>query len=193
MCCCLQDLLVGTLSALLIFFTFIRYIKDYDLYLQTQPFAAIVLLVTALALCTVCYPSDCKFTSKGDAVQIVSAVAGCNIGCWVGVQMGWMAEPEVLSPYVMSAPTLAWVGMATLRFVTGLAIVLSIYLVLKWSTIRFFSYLQGLEVPDKTNITVCTNYKFVTYGTVGFVISIVVPMIHQYFGIHRPAVFTEVL
>ncbi|CAG5130686.1 unnamed protein product [Candidula unifasciata] len=189
----LLDLLVGFVYALLISLIFLGCVEEYDLYQQTHPFAVPVVLFTALALCTVCYPSSYKDSSKGDAVQIVAALTGVGIGSWIGYHLGYFHESEMFPPYSITIPTLSACVMAFARFVTGVAVLALIYVVIRSLSIRFYSYMYGLDKPDKTFPSVMTAYKFTTYTVVGIGITFFAPLIHLYFGIHRPSSFYEVL
>lgn len=188
-----QDLLVGFLYALLISLIFLGCVEEYDLYQQTHPFAVPVVLFTALALCTICYPSNYKNSSKGDAVQIVAALTGVGIGSWIGYHLGYFHESEMLQPYSLTIPTLNACGMALLRFLTGVLLLALIYIVARGLSIRFYSYMYGLDKPDKTCPSVMTAYKFTTYTLVGMGITFFAPVVHLYLGIHRPLAFYEVL
>ncbi|KAK7008905.1 sphingosine-1-phosphate phosphatase 1 [Biomphalaria glabrata] len=185
------DLLAGCLYAILIFFSFTKYVEDFDVYHQTHLFASLIVLFTGLALCTVCYPSNFKSSSKGDAVQIVASLTGVAIGMWLCFQLGYSQQTGAEGPYSITSPTLTWVGMASLRFITGVCIIFGVHSVTRIVTIQLFSSFFGLEKPDKTHPSVMTGYKFTTYCMVGICISFFVPVIHMYFGIHRPAVFLE--
>ncbi|RUS76479.1 hypothetical protein EGW08_015763 [Elysia chlorotica] len=187
------DLLAGFLYSVLIFFTFLRYVEDYDYYQQTHPFAVPAVLAAGFMLCTVCYPDSHKNSSKGDAVQIVAALAGTTIGAWLGYHLGYMHEPQAQGPYSLELPSLLWLGMSMLRFFSGLAMVAVVYLSIRFASIRGFSWLYGLDRPDKTNPSVMTSYKFTTYSAVGAAISFLIPVIHLQLGIHRQSLFYEVL
>lgn len=189
----LQDLIAGFMYAILIFTTFLGYVEGYDLYQQTHSFGAPVLLFTALALCTVFYPSQYKDSSKGDAVQIVAAYAGLGIGSWLGYQLGYFHVSEVPQPYSIAVPTFSWCVMAFLRFTTGVAVLACLHTVTRWCSIRFYSYIYGLNEPDKSHPGVMTAYKFTTYASVGVGAALLAPLVHLQLGIHRPALFHEVL
>ena len=185
--------MAGFVYSVLIFFTFLRYVEDYDYYQQTHPFAVPAVIAAALMLCTVCYPDSHKNSSKGDAVQIVAALSGTTMGAWLGYYLGYMQEPLLRGPYTLDAPTLGWLGLSLLRFFSGLAVVAVVYLATRLASIRAFSWLYGLDRPDKTHPPVMTSYKFTTYSIVGVTISFLVPVIHLQLGIHRPSIFYEVL
>lgn len=187
------DLLAGFLYSLLIFLTFLRYVEDYDFYQQTHPFAVPAVMAAALMLCTVCYPDSHKNSSKGDAVQIVAALAGVTMGAWLGYYLGYMHEPQHQGPYSVEMPTLSWLGFSLLRFLSGLAMIALVYLGTRLASLHIFSWLYGLDRPDKTHPLVMTSYKFTTYSIVGFAISLIIPLIHLQLGIHRPSLFYEVL
>ncbi|CAG5114580.1 unnamed protein product [Candidula unifasciata] len=187
------DLLVGFVYALAIFFTFLGYVEGYDLYQQTHPFSGPVLLFTGLTMCTVLYPTHHKNSSKADAVQIVAAYTGFAIGNWLGYQLGYMQESDISKPYSIAVPTLSWCFVSLLRFITGVAVIGFLHTVTRWWSIRFFSYIYGLGEPDKTHPGVMMAYKFTTYATVGSGAALFAPLLHLRLGIHRPALFYEVL
>lgn len=188
-----QDLVVGCAYALVIFFTFLGYVEGYDLYQQTHPFSGPVLLFTGLTMCTVLYPTHHKNSSKADAVQIVAAYTGYAIGNWLGYQLGYMHESDISKPYSIAMPTLCWCFASLLRFIVGVAVIAFLHTATRWWSIRFYSYIYGLDEPDKTHPGVMIAYKFTTYAIVGSGASLFAPLLQLQLGIHRPALFYEVL
>ncbi|KAH9500849.1 Sphingosine-1-phosphate phosphatase 1 [Bulinus truncatus] len=120
------DLLAGFVYAILIFFSFIKYVEDFDAYHQTHLFASVIVLFTGLALCTVCYPTNFKSSSKGDAVQIVASLTGVAIGMWLCYQLGYSHDTGLTGPYSISYPSWEWAIMSLIRFVTGVLVIFEI-------------------------------------------------------------------
>lgn len=171
------------------------YLLDFDTYQQTATLAPIVTFVTSLSLCTIFYPSskDGKNSAKGDAVQIVAVTAGVSLATWLNYQLGYTTEPGQNGLYQIAYPTLSFIIVSILRLLVGGIILGVILFVMKKSSVLFFSYIFGLEKPDKKHPYVETGYKFVTYYILGIAIMFFIPIVHNWFGIGRPALYKEVL
>ncbi|KAL3831673.1 hypothetical protein ACJMK2_023396 [Sinanodonta woodiana] len=188
------DIICGASLALFLTGFLSFFMEDIDIFLQTHPLGAFVATSTALALCTICYPKIVKGTTgKGDAVQIVSSVAGICLGSWLNFQYGFthIVQKEELLPLV--APNLKLVATSILRFFIGVIVIALIRTVVKSFSIKLSSYCLGLEKPDKKDPRVETAYKFLTYYCIGVVVICTIPMVHGVIGLGRPNFSSEVL
>ncbi|KAK7110830.1 sphingosine-1-phosphate phosphatase 2-like [Littorina saxatilis] len=187
------DLVCGIVCALAVYAGFSPLMARYDLYQQTHLLAPLVLVVTSLALCTVCYPSPNK-GAKGNAVTITAVVVGLGIGSWLNYQLGF-SEVALNKPQRMpvSAPTLAWLGVALLQLGVGVGAVFAVKVVVRGVTVRVFSAMFGLDKVDTEHPGVFVGYKYTTYMCLGLTISFLAPLIFTALGFGRPGYYQEVL
>lgn len=166
------------------------------MFQQSHPVAPLVILGISVALSTVCYPCAKdrfeRYSTKGDGVQIVAVIAGVTLGTWINYQYGFTVDKGQVYQAQIVFPTVTMVTESLLRFVIGIAILATIYVTMKYSSIRFFSYIFNLDKPNKRHPSVETAYKFCTYYTLGVAIIFLVPYIHFLLGLGRSAYFNEV-
>ncbi|XP_060085856.1 sphingosine-1-phosphate phosphatase 2-like [Ylistrum balloti] len=194
------DILVGIVLSLAVIALTIPYVGDFDWYQQTHPFAPLVIFISSLAMCTVFYPSsktgdEYTYNTRGDAVQIVAVLAGVGLGAWTNLHLGFtnVIDNNADLPYELELPTLKVIAMSVMRFFVGTVILFSMQFLMKIPLVRIFSYIQGLEKPDKKHPQVEVGYKFVMFYCLGMAISFIIPFVHCMFGLDRPAFYTEVL
>lgn len=143
--------------------------EDFDWYQQTHPFAPFVVLTTAIAMCTVLYPkSKDGSCSHGDAVQIVAVLTGVSIGSWLNFHFQFTSTSDHTGPYDVIIPSVRDLAMQILRFFVGVVIIGLLKVTLKEITVRLFSKLYGLKVPNQEHPSVKLAYKFAVYGVMGF-------------------------
>lgn len=174
------------------------YLADLDWYQQTHPFSPAVILISSLALCTVFYPSSKRedvysYNTRGDAVQIVAILAGVALGAWINYHLGFTTVVQSDVPFVVELPSWKVFALSVLRFFVGTVIVMLIQFTLKGPLVKFFSYMVGLEKPDKRHQQVEVGYKFVLFYLLGMAISFFIPFVHCMFGLDRPSFYTEVV
>lgn len=168
--------------------------EDFDWYQQTHPFAPFVVLTTAIAMCTVLYPkSKDGSCSHGDAVQIVAVLTGVSIGSWLNFYFQFTSTSDHGGPYDVIIPSVRDLALQILRFFIGVVIIGLLKVALKEITVRLFSKLYGLKVPNAEHPSVKLAYKFAVYGVIGFSIVFLVPFIHCMFGLERESYFKEVV
>ncbi|XP_033761764.1 sphingosine-1-phosphate phosphatase 2-like [Pecten maximus] len=194
------DILVGIVMSLVIIILTTPYVDDFDWYQQTHPFAPLVIFISSLAMCTVFYPSSktgdvYTYNTRGDAVQIVAVLAGVGLGAWTNLHLGFtnVVNNKAEMPFEVELPTLKIIAMSVMRFFVGTVILFSMQFIIKSPLVRFFSYMLGLEKPDKKHPQVEVGYKFVMFYCLGMAISFIIPFVHCMFGLDRPAFYTEVV
>lgn len=188
------DLASGVIATFVIMLLTVPYVKEFDMFQQSNPIAPLVVLVFTVALCTVCYPNlaEVSNTTKGDAVQIVSVAAGVTLGTLINYQYGFTVDKGQLFQAQIVFPTLTMIGESILRMVIGVVILAALHSLVKYPSIKFFSYIFNLDKPNKKHPSVETAYKFVTTYMVGFGLICLVPYIHFLLGLGRSAYFNEV-
>ncbi|XP_076460957.1 sphingosine-1-phosphate phosphatase 2-like [Babylonia areolata] len=188
------DVLSGFLVSLVLYFLVSPLTAGYDLYQQTHPLAPLVLVLTSLALCTICYPSGPgKTSAKGDAITTTSVVVGLGVGVWLNFQLGFSQVVPRPVNLPVSPPTLSWVGVSLLQFVVGVAVVYLLKVVMKRLTVSFFSWFFGLDRPDAQHPGVMVGATYTTYLCLGLAISFLDPLLFHMLGFGRPGFYLEVL
>ncbi|XP_021340801.1 sphingosine-1-phosphate phosphatase 2-like [Mizuhopecten yessoensis] len=194
------DILAGVVFSLVVIVLTTPYVADFDWYQQTHPFAPLVIFISSLAMCTVFYPSSktgdvYTYNTRGDAVQIVAVLAGVGLGAWTNLHLGFTNVDDNKTDllYEVELPTLKIFAISVLRFFVGTVILFTMQYLLKSPLVRFFSYMLGLEKPEKKNPQVEVGYKFVMFYCLGMAISFFIPFVHCMFGLDRPAFYAEVV
>lgn len=194
------DILAGIVMSLTVIVLTTPYVADFDWYQQTHPFAPMVIFISSLAMCTVFYPSSktgdvYTYNTRGDAVQIVAVLAGVGLGAWFNLHLGFtsVVDNKEAIPYEVELPTLKVFALSVMRFFVGTVILFTMQFLLKPPLVKFFSYMLGLEKPEKKHPQVEVGYKFVMFYCLGMAISFIIPFVHCMFGLDRPAFYTEVI
>lgn len=167
-------------------------IDDFILHSLYSP--AVCILVPLL-LC-IFYPTLDKWsTARGDTTIILAVGAGVGLGHWVCYQYGYMQKAQTSPPYDIIPPTWTWAGLAVLRMLIGVVVLLTSRAAIKFLTLRSACYLAGCDRNNgdavKTLI-IELPYKFITYTVVAFMMVFLVPMIFRILGIERETFFTEI-
>ncbi|XP_046568395.1 sphingosine-1-phosphate phosphatase 2-like [Haliotis rubra] len=186
------DVLVGFVYSMAIIIIATPYFKEFDTFQQTHPSAPVVLFITGLALCTVCYPSKDQHSAKGDAVGTVAVTVGLSFGLWLNHHLGLTSPPEVTYPYAIASPTVKWLALSIIRMFSGAFVLALVREVVTTVSIKALSYLFRLEKPDKRHPTVQTAYKFISYFAIGVCTMWAVPYVHTIMGICRSQFYYEV-
>lgn len=187
------DIIGGCFYGFTMISIFIPIVDKLDWFFQTHLISPVVLFLTCLLL-TVCYPNPVMGNNtKGDAVQIIASVTGCLLGEWMNYfnEMSYIVErPELM---VLAFPTLKDIATSILRFIVGGVALIFIKLVVKAVSVKGISHVIGLSKPDSNNHTVKIWYKFITYMSLGVIITWTAPILHGRFGLGRPGFYAEVL
>lgn len=183
---------VGIVSLMLCCLPLFGAIDDFMLHSLYSP---VVCILVPLLLC-VFYPTLDKWsTARGDTTIILAVGAGVGLGHWVCYQYGYMQKAQTSPPYDIIPPTWTWAGLAVLRTMIGVVVLLTSRAAIKFLTLRSACYLAGCDRKNgdavKTLI-IELPYKFVTYAVVAFMMVFLVPMIFRMLGIERETFFTEI-
>lgn len=170
------------------------FIEEIDFFIQTSPASPPVLFLLCLAFSTILYPApEIGNNTRGDAVKIIATVTGCLLGMWGNYfnGMSTIVPPEGL--FVIAIPSLKNVACAILRFMIGVFTIILVKTVVQTITLKGVIAFFGLRKTDKQLPKVQVPYRFITYMTLGVIISWTVPILHSKFGLQRAAFYQEVL
>ena len=99
--------------------------------------------------------------------------------------------PEDLYPLVM--PSLKCIASAVLRFMIGVLTLILVKTVVQSVTLKGVLAFFRLRKTDKMLPKVQVPYRFITYMTLGVIISWTVPILHTKFGLARAGIYSEVV
>ncbi|XP_074860220.1 sphingosine-1-phosphate phosphatase 2 isoform X2 [Carettochelys insculpta] len=179
------DVIGGTLiSAVLIALMYPAW-DILDHLMLTSPFCPILSILVPLFLCYN-YPKLEDYSpTRADTTTVLGAGAGAIIGFWLN---NLNASPNYPSESLqLSLPSIS--GMLTVmlaKFLVGIFILLVIRYFIKGLALwvlcsRFQVSVNDLEARQRLEIEV--PYKFITYSSVGFSATMIVPLLHKLLGL----------
>lgn len=170
------------------------FIGKIDWFIQTSPFSPPVLFLICMAFSTILYPApEIGNNTRGDAVKIIATVTGCLLGQWGNYFNGMAVAVPPEGLYAVAVPSLKGAACAVLRFMIGVITIILVKTVVQTITLKGVIAFFGLRKTDKQLPKVQVPYRFITYMTLGVIISWTVPILHSKFGLGRAAVYQEVL
>lgn len=189
-----QDVLVGCLISFIVAGFVLPFKNEIDWFIQTSPTSPVLMFLLCLAFSTVLYPApEIGNQTRPDCVKVIAALTGCLMGQW-GNYFNGMSQaipPEGL--FEVYLPSLKTIACAILRFMIGVITVALVKTVVQTISVKFLSYIFGLEKADRHHPKIQVPYRFITYMAVGIIISWTVPILHNKFGLGRPFYYMEVL
>uniref|UniRef100_A0ACB8FBD6 Uncharacterized protein n=2 Tax=Sphaerodactylus townsendi TaxID=933632 RepID=A0ACB8FBD6_9SAUR len=177
------DVIVGSLiSGLLIVVTYPTW--DFlDGLMLTSPWCPIFCIVVPLLLCYNYPKLDWYSPTRADTTTILAAGAGSIIGCWMSNHYLAKYSAEVVSPSV----TAESVFTGLLRFLVGVGFLVVIRQIAKSMALRSLCSWYKVSIDDrvaKQQTEIEVPYKFITYTSVGFSATVLVPLLHKILGLN---------
>ncbi|XP_070606932.1 sphingosine-1-phosphate phosphatase 1 [Erythrolamprus reginae] len=181
------DVIAGFLYALLILVVFLPTLDLVDNFNLTFKYAPLVIISIHLALGVFSFTLDTWSTSRGDTAQILGSGAGIACGSYATYRLNLMPDPsQEMLPLVPSL-TLNIFGKAALRLLIGLVFVLLVRMIMKKITIPLACKVFGISSADvreaRQHMEVELPYRYITYGTVGFSVAFLVPLLFCLIGL----------
>lgn len=168
--------------------------KEIDWFIQTNPASPVLIFLLCLAFSTILYPApEIGNNTRPDCVKVIATVTGCLLGIWGNYFYGMSQAVPVEGLYEIYMPSLKIVACAILRFMIGVLTVALVKTVVQTVSVKFLSYICGLEKADRHHPKIQVPYRFITYMALGIIISWTVPILHHKFGLGRPNYYVEVL
>ncbi|KAM4659576.1 sphingosine-1-phosphate phosphatase 2 [Amazona ochrocephala] len=157
-----------------------------DHLLLTSPFCPLLCIVVPLVLCYNYPKLDYYSPTRGDTTTILGAGAGATVGFWLNNQY---AAPTYTSrnfqlgfPLITSKIVVAMLA----RFFVGIFVVLLTRQLMKSVVLGMLGYRYKFPIGDleaRRRLEVEVPYKFITYSSVGFSATVVVPLLHKLLGL----------
>ncbi|KAM3594443.1 uncharacterized protein V6R79_008016 [Siganus canaliculatus] len=179
------DVIAGVLYAALILLLFLPALDLIDGFNLTCRWAPLVTVCFHLLLGLVSFTLDTWSTSRGDTAQILGTGAGVAVASHVNHRLGLMPDPAAEQlPLAVPALGAGLVGVALLRFLLGMLVLVATRALMKAVTIPLACRAVGVPHGDvrkaRQHMGVELPYRYVVYGTVGFNVLFLVPLLFRY-------------
>lgn len=181
----LQDVLAGTLVAMLVLPLVVAEMDAIEYYLYHSPYMPIYLILIVVFMLYI-YPVDARNWSRdrGDTAAI--------LGTSVGVLLGHCAHgafPDDMDPgpFPVAFPSIHVMSMCIVRFVVGLLLLLPTRFLMKLLCYKLLPMIMpthGVEEVGKRPL-VEVPYKIITYGAIGFNALYLSKVVFEICGISR--------
>ncbi|XP_028294669.1 sphingosine-1-phosphate phosphatase 1 [Gouania willdenowi] len=173
------DVIVGFLYSVLILLLFLPALDVLDDFLSCGS-APLFIVSLPLGLALLSFTLDAWSTSRGDTAQILATGAGVALASHVNRQLGLLPDPEGL-PLILPTLSAALLAMAVLRLLLGVLVLMGTRALMKAVTIPLACRVFGVPCEDvrkaRQHMQVELTYRYVVYGTVGFNVLFLVPLI----------------
>lgn len=176
------DVIAGVLYSVLILVFFLPALDLIDDFNLNCRFAPVVIVGLHLGLGLVSFTLDTWSTSRGDTAQILGTGAGIALASHVNRRLGLLPDtPPDRLPLGFPALGAGLVASAVVRLVVGVLVLLSTRALMKAVTIPLVCRLMGIPGDDvrkaRQHMEVELPYRYITYGTVGFNVLFLVPLL----------------
>ncbi|XP_043557986.1 sphingosine-1-phosphate phosphatase 2 isoform X1 [Chiloscyllium plagiosum] len=154
-----------------------------DNFQLTSPLTPVIAIVIPFFM-SYTYPAlDHYSPTRGDTTIILGVASGCTIGFWMNYQYGRTYEPTGSLPFELPSVTLEIVSLAIARFLVGIIVLVATRQVVKTLTLKALYAWFNVgkhDVEARKRLEIEVPYKFVTYSSIGFNATAVVPLLHQF-------------
>ncbi|XP_026195560.1 sphingosine-1-phosphate phosphatase 1 [Anabas testudineus] len=176
------DVIAGVLFSSLILLFFLPALDLIDGFNLTCRYAPIIIISLHLGLGLFSFTLDTWSTSRGDTAQILGTGAGIALASHVNYYLGLMPDPTPDQlPFIVPPLSLGLVGMALLRVVLGVLVLVATRAVMKAIAIPLVCWVSGVPSGDvrkaRQHMEVELPYRYIVYGAVGFNVLFLVPFL----------------
>uniref|UniRef100_A0A3Q3ELQ2 Sphingosine-1-phosphate phosphatase 1b n=1 Tax=Kryptolebias marmoratus TaxID=37003 RepID=A0A3Q3ELQ2_KRYMA len=179
------DVIAGFLYSVLILFFFLPVLDLIDGFNLTCRFAPLLIVSLHLGLGLFSFTLDTWSTSRGDTAQILGTGAGVALASHVNYRLGLMPDPPPDQlPLALPVFSAGLVGMAVLRLVLGVLVLVGTRALMKAVTIPLVCWVSGVPAGDvrkaRQHMEVELPYRYIVYGAVGFNVLFLVPLLFTF-------------
>ncbi|KAM6913215.1 sphingosine-1-phosphate phosphatase 1 [Xenentodon cancila] len=179
------DIIAGVLYSVLILLFFLPALDLIDTFNLSYRYAPLIIISLHLGLGLFSFTLDTWSTSRGDTAQILGSGAGVALASHVNYHFGLMPDPTPDQlPLTMPDFTAGLVGTAVLRFILGVLVLMAMRALMKAVTIPVVCWVLGVAGDDvrkaRQHMEVELPYRYIVYGTVGFSVLFLVPLLFTY-------------
>ncbi|KAG7510383.1 hypothetical protein JOB18_020307 [Solea senegalensis] len=179
------DVIAGFLYSVLILLFFLPALAPIDDFNLTCRFAPLIIISLHLGLGLFSFTLDTWSTSRGDTAQILGTGAGVALASHINHYLDLLPDPapEQL-PLTFPALGVGLVAAAALRIAVGVPVLVATRALMKAVTIPLVCRVCGVPSDDvrkaRQHMEVELPYRYIVYGTVGFNVLFLVPLIFSY-------------
>ncbi|XP_023227396.1 sphingosine-1-phosphate phosphatase 2-like isoform X2 [Centruroides sculpturatus] len=189
------DIIGGLVLVSLLMIIVVPLVDYIDHFQLTCVYSPLVILSASVAMAILYPKSDRRSPARGDTTIILGTGAGIYLGAWLNFQLGIIRGPGLPPPYQIIWPDYTLVGLALLRASIGILCVVASRAFFKSLSYAIVCYIlrldpNALETKQKTVVEM--SYKFITYTTIGIMITYISPIVFRFLNIERITMFTEV-
>ncbi|XP_072895606.1 sphingosine-1-phosphate phosphatase 1 [Hemitrygon akajei] len=182
------DVIIGVLYSILILIIFHPALDLIDNFNLTYKYAPLFIIGLHLGMGLFSFTLDTWSTSRGDTAEILGTGAGIACASHVNHMFGILPDPPLVAlPFTPPSITFQLIARAFLRFAVGVVVLLLTRAVLKAITIPLACKIFRIPCTDirqaRKRMEVELPYRYLTYGTVGFVALFVVPCLFNYLNL----------
>ncbi|XP_078418360.1 sphingosine-1-phosphate phosphatase 1 [Cetorhinus maximus] len=182
------DIIAGVLYSILILVIFHPALDIIDNFNLTYKYAPLFIISLHLGMGLFSFTLDTWSTSRGDTAEILGSGAGIACASHFNHMFGILPDPPLDAlPFSPPAITFNLITRAFLRFAIGVVVLLLTRAVLKACTIPLACKIFRIPCTDirqaRKRMEVELPYRYMTYGTVGFVALFLVPSLFNYLNL----------
>ncbi|XP_051868773.1 sphingosine-1-phosphate phosphatase 1 [Pristis pectinata] len=182
------DVIAGVLYSILILIIFHPALDLIDNFNLTCKYAPLFIISLHLGMGLFSFTLDTWSTSRGDTAEILGTGAGIACASHVNHMFGILPDPPLVAlPFSPPSITFNLIARAFLRFAVGVVVLLLTRAVLKAITIPLACKIFRIPCTDirqaRKRMEVELPYRYLTYGTVGFVALFLVPCLFNYLNL----------
>lgn len=176
---------MGFLYSVLILIFFLPTLDLIDNFNLTCSYAPLIIIFLHLATGLFSFTLDTWSTSRGDTAQILGTGAGVALASHVNHHLGLLPDlPLDRLPFTMPPLTASLVGAAVTRHLLGVLVLVATRAFMKAVTIPLVCRVTGIPSDDvrkaRQHMEVELPYRYIVYGTVGFNVLFLVPLLFCY-------------
>ncbi|KYO33842.1 sphingosine-1-phosphate phosphatase 2 [Alligator mississippiensis] len=175
------DVIGGTLiSAVLLALSYPAW-DLIDHFLLTSPFCPVFSIAVPLLLCYNYPKLDYYSPTRGDTTTILGAGAGAIIGFWLTNQYAPLNSSS--ETFQLSFPPISSKRLMVMlaRFLVGVFVLLITRQFIRRLALSMLYYWYKVSTSDeeaRKRLEIEVPYKFITYSSVGFCATVIVPVLH---------------
>eukprot|EP00066_Takifugu_rubripes_P010669 XP_003978677.1 PREDICTED: sphingosine-1-phosphate phosphatase 1 [Takifugu rubripes] len=179
------DVIVGVLYSALILLLFLPVLDRMDSFNLTCRYAPLVVVSLHLGLGLFSFTLDTWSTSRGDTAQILGVGVGVALASHLNHQLGLMPDPSPEQlPFAAPELSVRLAAVAALRLTVGVCVLLATRALMKAVTIPLVCRVSGVSSGDirkaRQHMEVELPYRFIVYGTLGFSMQFLVPLLFRH-------------
>uniref|UniRef100_A0A8C4J1D0 Sphingosine-1-phosphate phosphatase 2 n=1 Tax=Dromaius novaehollandiae TaxID=8790 RepID=A0A8C4J1D0_DRONO len=179
------DVIGGALISAVLLVLFYPVWDIIDHLLLTSPFCPLLSIAVPLVLCYNYPKLEYYSPTRADTTAILGAGAGATVGFWLNNQ--YATPVYTRENFQLGFPLIGTILVVALaRFFVGICIILLMRQLMKNVVLGMLRYRYKFPIGDleaRRRLEVEVPYKFITYSSVGFSATVIVPLLHQLLGL----------